>query len=626
MKIKELDQITIEKIAAGEVILRPESIVKEAVENSIDAGANTIIVDIMAGGKSYIRITDNGSGIAKEDLKNAFKKHYTSKIIDFNDIYRLTTRGFRGEALNSIQNVSSVNLISKTKDSDIANSINYDYGEFKSMEIAAGNVGTTLIAKDLFKNMPVRLNMLASDKTEENRIRYLMERFSICNPDISFKLIANSRVLLNTSGSSDLKETIFELYGLDIVNDLIEINNDDKYKLSGFVGNNRIYRNNKVHQMFFINGRLVDNPELYKIVENAYNNKLPAGKRPIFFLFLDIAADEIDVNIHPTKKYISFIYEEEVLDFIYNNIVNALAINKSIITKNITENKAYDIADIEFNVEDDKLYNFDTIKDSNDKCFNRVKENISTDYRASDIYVKNEPAPTKSSLNSMQTELNIDLPDITLEFDENKPDFNFDYNLYELFPQNSLWTYNKPIGVIFNRYYLIENRPHDLLSVVDLKEASNRILYSSYTEDIRKNKLAVQTLIEPIKYKLNYDEYEKFLNAKDLFSQLGFDITTLGEDIIVLRAIPMSLTEVFKEEYLMDLLDNIKLNNKESLLLPNLIKSIVQISSHANKFYNDINAKNIFAALMSTDNPYTSPTGRVIFSVITKEEFTRWIS
>ena len=262
-KIIKLDNKTIENIAAGEIINRPVSIIKELVENSIDAGATDIVVEIKRGGKDYIRVTDNGSGIFDEDLPNVFKKHFTSKITNFEDLFSLDTRGFRGEALNSIQNVSEVSLSTKTHEENVGLNIKYSFGEFVSKGEAVTNYGTTIESSNLFKNMPVRRDFLASDRTEENQIISLIETMAVAYYSTSFRLISNGRTVINTSGSGNLKTTILEVYDLNTATKTIEIDKKfDDYKVYGLIGNSDNSTVGQNKSLLFVNGRITENKEL----------------------------------------------------------------------------------------------------------------------------------------------------------------------------------------------------------------------------------------------------------------------------------------------------------------------------------------------------------------------------
>ena len=603
-KIRELSQDTIEKIAAGEVIERPESVIKEAVENSIDAESTSILIDIKSGGKDYIRVTDNGIGISYDDLDSAFKKHCTSKIVSFDEIYNLNSCGFRGEALNSIASVSKASLISKIEGED-AYRIDYEYGNFLKKVNAVANQGTSLIVEDLFGNMPVRKRLLASDRTEENRIRSLIERFAIGYPKIAFKLVSNSRVLINTSGSNDLKQAIFEVFGKNVVKDIIEIKSS---RMKGYISNSNLYSNNTSNQMIFINNRIVYNEELAKAVETQYFSKIPNTKHPIFFLFIDVDKNEVDVNIHPSKKYVKITFNEELVGDIKTTISNSLEESNKFSFYNNNDDDS-----IEFRIYEKDDCDNDSVRDEEISLEIPMDKNIVL----SPVLEMDE----NSSIPYIQNELNISVPNIIVhEKDINyEPDKLIDLN--NIFPDKKVGSFNKLVGVIVKKYLLIENRPNGLLILMDLQQALARNFFDLYTKDINAKTVPIQGFLEPIIYKFDYNDAEFISNNLDLMLELGFDLTAMAKDSFLLRGIPSYLTDYFKEEDLIDIIKNVSKDKK--LVLPNLINRVSLIAANADPFFNDMTAKNILDKLLESNEPYTSPSGKSIFKILPAEEFVR---
>ncbi|WP_296254669.1 DNA mismatch repair endonuclease MutL [uncultured Ezakiella sp.] len=603
-KIRELSQDTIEKIAAGEVIERPESVIKEAVENSIDAESTSILIDIKSGGKDYIRVTDNGIGISYDDLDSAFKKHCTSKIVSFDEIYNLNSCGFRGEALNSIASVSKASLISKIEGED-AYRIDYEYGNFLKKVNAVANQGTSLIVEDLFGNMPVRKRLLASDRTEENRIRSLIERFAIGYPKIAFKLVSNSRVLINTSGSNDLKQAIFEVFGKNVVKDIIEIKSS---RMKGYISNSNLYSNNTSNQMIFINNRIVYNEELAKAVETQYFSKIPNTKHPIFFLFIDVDKNEVDVNIHPSKKYVKITFNEELVGDIKTTISNSLEESNKFSFYNNNDDDS-----IEFRIYEKDDCDNDSVRDEEISLEIPMDKNIVL----SPVLEMDE----NSSIPYIQNELNISVPNIIVhEKDINyEPDKLIDLN--NIFPDKKVGSFNKLVGVIIKKYLLIENRPNGLLILMDLHQALARNFFDLYIKDINAKTVPIQGFLEPIVYKFDYNDAEFISNNLDLMLELGFDLTAMAKDSFLLRGIPSYLTDYFKEEDLIDIVKNVSKDKK--LVLPNLINRVSLIAANADPFFNDMTAKNILDKLLESNEPYTSPSGQAIFKILPAEEFVR---
>lgn len=320
MPIIRLDKDTIEKIAAGEVIESPLSVVKELVENSIDANSKNITIEIRNGGKSYIRVTDDGSGIESDQLELAFKKHATSKITAFDDLYKISSLGFRGEALPSIAAVSKLTAISKTEDSPIGSKLVINSKDASKSSIAT-NKGTSIIVEDLFYNIPARRKFLKSDLAESNKITKLLYAFAIGYQDISFKYIKDDRLQFRSSSNTSFKLSIADLLDSLLEENLIELSdNNDIFKIKAYISNSNYYRGNRSMQYIFANKRLIENDEINWAIEYQYQGLIPSGRYPAFFLFIDTNPKNIDVNIHPNKKIVKFSYEAELIDLITNSI------------------------------------------------------------------------------------------------------------------------------------------------------------------------------------------------------------------------------------------------------------------------------------------------------------------
>ena len=324
-KIAVLDQNTIDKIAAGEVVERPSSVVKELVENAIDAGATAVTVEITDGGKKLIRITDNGSGMEEDQIPLAFLRHATSKIEKVEDLEHIASLGFRGEALSSIAAVSQVELITKTPSAISGNRYVIEGGVEHSLEELGAPEGTTFLVRNLFYNTPARSKFLKSDTTEANYIHTLMEQLALSHPEISFKYIQNKQVKLHTSGNYSVKDVIYSVYGRDIAKALFEVEQENSFmKITGFVGKPEIARGNRSFENYYINGRYVKNNIITKAIENAYKGFLMQHKFPFVSLRMEMEGNDLDVNVHPAKREVRFAREQEVYDAIYDTVRNAL--------------------------------------------------------------------------------------------------------------------------------------------------------------------------------------------------------------------------------------------------------------------------------------------------------------
>ena len=324
-KIAVLDQNTIDKIAAGEVVERPSSVVKELVENAIDAGATAVTVEITDGGKKLIRITDNGSGMEEDQIPLAFLRHATSKIEKVEDLEHIASLGFRGEALSSIAAVSQVELITKTPSAISGNRYVIEGGVEHSLEELGAPEGTTFLVRNLFYNTPARSKFLKSDTTEANYIHTLMEQLALSHPEISFKYIQNKQVKLHTSGNYSVKDVIYSVYGRDIAKALLEVEQENSFmKITGFVGKPEIARGNRSFENYYINGRYVKNNIITKAIENAYKGFLMQHKFPFVSLRMEMEGNDLDVNVHPAKREVRFAREQEVYDAIYDTVRAAL--------------------------------------------------------------------------------------------------------------------------------------------------------------------------------------------------------------------------------------------------------------------------------------------------------------
>ena len=320
-----LDELTVNQIAAGEVIDKPMNVVKELVENSIDAGSTKITIEIKNGGKKLIKIIDNGKGIPSEDLDIAIERHSTSKIRNINDLEKVYTMGFRGEALASIAAVSRMTIISKTQKEDIASQIIAQGGQIISKDEVGGTNGTTIIVESLFYNTPVRYKFLKQDSTENRYIREWVEKAALANTDIAFKLIIDGNNVFQTSGNGKLQDVIYTLFGKDIAENLIEVDfEEEKIKVTGYIGNTRIARDSRKNQIAFLNKRNIQNSTLTASSDQAFKGSTGIGKYGFYILNIEMPANYYDINVHPTKMEVRFKEEDLVFKVFYHAIKNAI--------------------------------------------------------------------------------------------------------------------------------------------------------------------------------------------------------------------------------------------------------------------------------------------------------------
>ena len=582
MPIKKLDRNTVEKIAAGEVIESPLSIIKELVENSVDAGSKNITVEIKNGGKSYIRVTDDGSGIAREEIELAFEKHATSKISKFDDLYTIASLGFRGEALASIVSVSKVVAISKTEDSEIGCKLDLSSRKSKKSSIAT-NKGTSIIVEDLFYNMPVRRKFLKSDIAESNKISRLMYAFAIGYKNISFKYIKDDRIQFQSNPNFDLKVKISDLLDNLLEENLIDFKAENfSYRIEGEIGLPYYYRGNRSMQYIFVNDRLIEDEEITKIIEYQYQGLVPKGRFPAFFVFIYTDPKNIDVNIHPNKKVIKYSYEDELLELISNEIKKILKSNQDIKSINIKESDKKEILD------------FTDYKSILDK------------YSPSEMVVREEG-------------------NIYNKNDDNK-DFFEDDKVFDFLNDNEIVKeepFIKDINIpiyktsVFRRYSIFEDK--EKIYILDHRKAEEKIKMNEFIKDFKNNEVSSQLILNPIKVNLNKLDIDKFNSKKDLFKKLGFDIELLSDSSLLIREIPSIFDIPEDNNFFYEILD-IDNNLNDEILTKRLRSLVKNLSFRKGHDINKKEAEELYKKLMNEDNPYKTYDGKAtIISLVDKD-------
>lgn len=575
MSIIKLDKDTVEKIAAGEVIESPLSIIKELVENSIDAGSKNITVDIKNGGKSYIRVTDDGVGIARDDMDLAFEKHATSKISKFDDLYTIASLGFRGEALPSISAVSKVIAISKTEDSEIGTKLDLSAKDNKKSSIAT-NKGTSIIVEDLFYNMPARRKFLKSDMAEANKISRLMYAFAIGYKNISFKYIKDDRVQFQSNPSLDLKLKISDLLDNLLEENLIELHaNNSSYKIGGEIGLPSYYRGNRSMQYIFVNDRLVEDEEITKIIEDQYQGLIPQGRFPAFFIFIYTNPKNIDVNIHPNKKLVKYSYEDELLELIIDNVKNLLKAKQEIQSISIKENKKDEFLDF-------------------------------TDYKA----ILDKYSPTSTLVREDEEAYDNEIEAKNSNFFDSNKEFDFEFlkedekvNEDSFVEDIEIPTYKTSI---FRRYSIFEDQ--DRVFILDHRKAQEKIKMSEFLKDFKANKVASQLLLEPIRMHLNKIDVERFETKHSLFQRLGFDVELISENSILIREIPMIFNQPENDKFFYEILD-LDNNISDEIITSRLRKLVKSLSFRKGHNINKNEAIELYKSLMKEENPYKTYDG-----------------
>jgi len=673
--IAVLDNETIDKIAAGEVIERPMSVVKELVENSIDAKASSITVEIKSGGIDYIRITDNGCGINKEEVPTAFLRHATSKIKSVTDLLNVNSLGFRGEALSSIAAVSKVELLTKTNSA--ISGVRYVIEGAREMVLEDVGIpnGTNFIVRALFYNTPARRKFLKSPMTEASYITELMEHIMLSHPEISFKLIINGNTKLQTLGKGDLKTVIYEVYGRDMTESLIPVTLDtDNFSINGYVGKPEIARGNRNFEIYYVNGRYIRSSLVSRALDEAYKPYLMLHKFPVTFLCFDILNEQLDVNVHPTKMEIRFLEAERLYSMLVTGLQKSLKQKelipsiveddkkeKSVIASPIPEpfeinrlkelgNSTIDeksntnnnpVISEKSSVNDNSTIveksNADKAPIINEKSstdnISIIGEKSNTDYNPTrneklsidNTPINNEKLNTDDSHEFVKKKNNINALDQSYS---KAADYIKDARQMNLFEDKFLDQSNvikhKIIGQIFNTYWLVEM--DNKLFIIDQHAAHEKVMYERLIKEISENSINSQLLFPPVLISLSLSE-EALLNKYiDNFEALGFEIEHFGGREYSIRAVPTELFGLTVDEYFHELLDElsdehwrVRMESIDHRIATMACKSAVK----GNNSMTYEEAVKLIDELMTLDNPYNCPHGRPVIISYSKYELEK---
>ncbi|MDO5441885.1 MAG: DNA mismatch repair endonuclease MutL [Bacillota bacterium] len=526
-KIKTLPKELSAKIAAGEVIERPLSIVKELVENSIDAGANNITVEIKKGGKEYIRVTDNGKGIEKDQFELAFKRYATSKIATEEDLDNIYSLGFRGEALASIAAVSKIELISKTNNSKVGAKISLEAGEILGINDTACEDGTTIIVKDIFFNLPARQKFLKQDNTENSLIADFLQKMALAYPEIKIRFINNGTILFSTLGKGSLIDAIITLYSPQIARSLVEVSyNAGSSKIYGYTSSAETSKTNKRGQVFFVNGRVIKSKLLESAIEEAYADKLFDGRHPICYLFIELDPSQIDVNVHPSKAEIKFYDENAVTDLII------LGIRKALVKQDAAPDVAHLVDKKANSVEKPvEKYAFNTQPVEN----NNVYHNIFSSIIDEDNIFKELREEQQS----------IEIPTIPVSAELKK-----ELGKEQKFTFSNL----KPVAQVFTTYILATDDKN--LYIIDQHAAHERIMYEHLLNKFNNESVASQILIAPILINTTPAQTSAEDQWNSLLTELGFIIENFGPNQYLIKEIPASLKLEEAESFVNSVLDS----------------------------------------------------------------------
>ena len=622
-KIQVLDQITIDKIAAGEVIERPASIVKELAENAIDAGAGAIVIEIKEGGISFIRITDNGCGIAKEDVSNAFLRHSTSKIRSVDDLMDIHTLGFRGEALSSIAAVSRVELITKTRENDFGITYRIEGGKEISIEETGAPDGTTFLVRQLFYNTPARRKFLKTPMTEASHVADLVTRLAL------------SQSKIHTSGNGNLKDVIYHIYGRDIASHLLEVKAENEHlKLTGYIGEPIVSRGNRNFENYYINGRYVKSQMISKAIEDAYKDFTMQHKYPFTVLHLEVKGDLLDVNVHPTKMEVRFGNQQEVYNFLCEAIGRSLHHEELIPHVEVPEPPQS--AEISFSSTASKEKNKKTEEKQSALCKNTGK----TGKKDLDYFMKQMRERVMSRHQEEEAEKIVPVHEITKSnvikeetvpyrstpAQDTVPEKPKQLNLFEekLLDKQSVKEH-RIIGQLFETYWLIEFQ--NSLYIIDQHAAHERVLYEKTLQGMKSRDYTSQNISPPIVLNLSMGEAQLLEKYMDQFTRIGFEFENFGPDSYAVCAVPDNLFSIAKKDLLMEMIDSLS-DEIYTGLTPDVVdEKIASMSCKAavkgNMKLSYAEADALIGELLALDNPYHCPHGRPTIISMSKREIEK---
>ncbi len=606
MSINILDSVIINRISAGEVVESPFSIVKELIDNSLDAGATKISVEIKNGGIDYISVLDNGKGIEQDDLVKAFLPHATSKIKTVADLDAIYTLGFRGEALASISNVSHCKVISKISASDCAYTLNVDGGEFSEISPTASENGTQIIVEDLFYNTPVRRKFLKKPKQEENQITNIIARYILAHPNIQFKYIANGNLIYQTRGNS-LLDAIFCVYGVETTQNILPINKSENgITISGYVSKIGYSKPNTSYQTLIVNNRFVEDETVSKAVYMAYEEYLMTRQFPFFVLNISMPNIDVDVNVHPNKMNIKFANPNLIYNLVYSAVRAAIL---NIPTPNIEKEQPIKNSLIDVDVNSLKEIEIDVNKDSLPTLNTTftLKQNSFTPLTIFDLH-KGDQQPQESENNTNKVET----------LNEVKTNEENDYVSVK-----NLSDY-KIIGELFNEFIVLEKG--DNMILLDFHAGHERLNYDKLSKLVEDRQVSQRDLLVPYVQELSVKEVEYILSLASELSLLGFEINSFGDNKIIISSIPVQLKDINLKTFVDDLIHDMK--NPHPKLNYDLVHFLMQkackSSVKSGQKLNEMEIKELLKNLDEKKPVLLCPHGRPIYTTISRTQIEKW--
>ena len=660
-QITLLSQETIDKIAAGEVVERPSSVVKELVENAIDAKATAVTVEIKEGGTTFIRITDNGCGIEREQVPIAFLRHSTSKIKSVEDLMCIKSLGFRGEALSSIAAVSQVELITKTYNELTGTRYVIEGSkEMENEEIGAPD-GTTFIVRNLFYNTPARRKFLKTPITEGNYIGDLMERLALSHPDVSFKYINNGQTKMHTSGNSNEKDMIYHIYGRDITASILPLQVENElFSVRGFIGKPLISRGNRNYENYFINGRYIKSALLSKAIEEAYKGFMMQHQYPFCVLYFTMDTDTLDVNVHPTKMELRFSNNEDIYKKLYQAVRDALTHKEFIpevpvdekkeekpkaISGNIPEPfERQRVLDLRSKIAKDSPYErkYPEREPENLSVFEKLlhKNNSTPASRPEKSSPPAQAAQSGSAVQESSAYMVTEPESVPTEpalvqkpASNPQPIAAQEPVIYEqqtlLDKEDGFFTKDaakkhKIIGQLFDTYWLIEYE--DKLFIIDQHAAHEKVLYERTMARVKEKQFTSQTISPPIILTLNHEEQEMLTRYSNQIAAFGYEIEPFGGKEFAITAIPADFEAVDMKSMFIDMLDdfsNLSGRDAPELILEKVASMSCKAAVKGNTHLSRVEVEELLDELLTLDNPYHCPHGRPTIISMSKYEIEK---
>lgn len=651
--INVLDRSIVDKIAAGEVVERPASIVKELLENSIDAGASIITIEIKNGGIDLIRVTDNGCGISKDEIKIAFLRHATSKISTDKDLLNIQSLGFRGEALSSISAVTKSEMISKTRSQLIGTRYCMEGGKNPIIEEIGAPDGTTIIVRDLFFNTPARRKFLKSSHTEAAYISDYIEKLALANTNISIRFINNNQTKLHTTGNGNLKDTIYNIYGRDVANALLEIDyNKNGIKIEGYIAKPEFSKGNRNLENYYINNRFIKDKSISLAIEEGFGNRMMQHQYPFTVLNYTINPEVVDVNVHPAKMQVRFSNTTEIYEATREAVQNAL-VGKELI-REVSIDKENDSKNIKKNFLD-TLYQpkkdftqrtfqpnlTDIAKKDNIviKAEDKPKLNLSEVTKENSIVIK--PNEDKPKLDNLPNLANVGstLENITRPPESFEARKNTEYtNLINQSISESPEKYNKQlefldrknkhlhriVGQVFDTYWIVEF--DNKIYIIDQHAAHEKVLYEKFIKVYNETKISTQMISPPVIISLSSLEISFVEKNKDILSKMGFEIESFGGKEIKISGIPSILPSISKYEVLKEIIGNLSENDvvkTPELIISKTASMACKAAVKGNDRLSFEEAKKLIDDLFELENPYSCPHGRPTIIEMTKQELEK---